>query len=84
MNKLEKKITAILSPPLAVEGTKPGAPLEAGALDVVSDIMKAIAEYYHEMEEAACLLLELLPNNAIILKSKVTDTCTLVYSISKE
>jgi len=86
MKKLEKRITEILSPTLAVEGMKPGAPLEAGPLDVVNDIMKAIGEYFHELEEVACLLLEMwpLPNGTIALKSKVTETCTLVYSISKE
>ena len=83
MKKLEKKIIKILKPTLA----KPAMidlPLEAGALDIISDIMKAITEYKHEVEEAACYLLELLPNNAIITKSDVTDTCTLVYSVSKE
>ena len=86
MKKLEKKITDIVSPSFAVEGMKPGAPLEAGALDIVNDIMKAIGEYFHELEEVACLLLEMwpLPNNTIAIKSKVTETCTLVYSISKE
>ena len=84
MKKLEKNITAILSHSL--EGVKPGDPLEAGALDIVSDIMKAIGEYFHQVEEAACYLLEVWPleNNTIAIKSKVTDTCTLVYSISKE
>jgi hypothetical protein len=50
MKKLEKKIIKILKPTLA----KPAMidlPLEAGALDIISDIMKAIAEYKHEVEE---------------------------------
>uniref|UniRef100_A0A6M3M488 Uncharacterized protein n=1 Tax=viral metagenome TaxID=1070528 RepID=A0A6M3M488_9ZZZZ len=87
MKKLEKEIAAILSPTLVVTGES----LEAGVLakdvnDVVSDVMKAIGEYFHELEEVACLLLEMwpLPNNTITIKSKVTDTCTLAYSISKE
>ena len=84
MKKLEKNITDILRPTLAARDVKLDQPLEAGALDIISDIMKAIAEYKHEVEEAACYLLELLPNNAIITKSDVTDTCTLVYSVSKE
>lgn len=93
MKKLEKKITELLSlKPLSPEKKELielhglSAVFEAGGLDVVSDIMKAIGEYFHEVEEAACYLLEIWPleNNTIAIKSKVTDTCTLVYSISKE
>ena len=87
MKKLEKQITKILSPTLAL----PEEPLEAGVLtkdvnDVVSDVMNAIGEYFQEVQEVACLLLEMwpLPNNTIAIKSEVTENCTLVYSISKE
>ena len=88
MKKLKNNITKILTPVLAGTGApiEVGAPLEAGVIDVIDDVIKAVREYFHEVEEAACYLLEVWPleNNTIAIKSKVTETCTLVYSISKE
>jgi len=85
VKKLKNNITKILTPVLA-KPAGPGAPLEAGVIEVIDDVIKAVREYFHEVEEAACFLLEVWPleNNTIAIKSKVTETCTLVYSISKE
>ncbi len=83
MKKLEQKLAQVLEPHLKTELLVDGV-LGADPIDVVKEILEAIGEYFHTVEEAACYLLELLPDNEISLKRQVTETCALRYSISKE
>ena len=80
MKKLEESITKILSDNTV---STTGA-LTASPIDIVKEILEAINEYFRTIEEATCYLLELLPDGEASITRKVTDTCSLRYSISKE
>lgn len=54
------------------------------APQAIDNIIKVIMEYWHKINELECMLLEFLPNSELVLKYKVSETCTIVYSISKE
>ena len=58
--------------------------VEISPTEIIDDILKAIAEYVKTIEEVECMLLELLPDSEFSVKRKVSDTCTLIYSIKKE
>jgi len=77
MKTLRYALEEIIAPDrLAAAAATPSA--------IVDDILKAIAEYVKTFEEVECMLLELLPDSEFSIKRKVSDTCTLIYSIKKE
>ena len=47
-------------------------------------IIKLIKEYWQQLAELQCILLEFMPDAKITVSYKVSDTCTLVYTVAKE
>ena len=81
---LESKITKILEKHIASDPAVLSA-LAKSPLDLVTEIVEAVNEYFHAAEEAACYLLELpIFNGEISIRRQITDTCTLIYLLKRE